>query len=113
MVAIPLRLAKKIGSKYYAFHLKGRYDEKDNLELSLRAGHKTTAQKEADAFRKWQNKTNNAHAIVVKHGTVYCVYIRSDTAFRSMKDAKDYLVLFQKEWHGPGKIREWLEERGY
>jgi hypothetical protein len=113
MAPVPLRLVKKIGSKYYAFHLKGRYDEKDELEMSLRAGHKTTAKKEAESYRKWQNSVNNAHAIVMKHGAVYCVYTRSDTAFRSMKDAKDYLALFQKEWHGAGQIREWLKERGY
>ena len=108
-----MRFAKKIGSKYYAFHLKGRYDEKEELEMSLRFGRKTTAKKEAESYRKWQNSVNNSHAIVVKHGTVYCVYIRSDTAFRSMKDATDYLKLFQKEYHGPAPIREWLKERGY
>lgn len=113
MISISSAFARKVGSAYYTYHLKGRYDERAELENSLHHGKKWVAKKEAELYRKWQNAVNNAHAITVKKGTVYVVYIRNKTAFRSMADASAYVRFVQSGSHPASEVRKWLQERGY
>lgn len=114
-MTIPMRFVQKVGSKYYIFSLKGRYDERDEREDSLHFGRKIVAKKEAEDYKRWQNRVNNAHAVVKKYGPVYVVYIRGRDAFRSMKDATDYLTFSKgfKLGDSPRKLYQWLADRGY
>lgn len=111
MAIIPKTFVKKVGKGYRAYFTKGNYDEKDNLEKSLQAGHKVSAKAEAEAYKKWQNSVNDSHAVVVKTGTIYTVYVGS-LLFRSAADAHHYIDRIRQ---GPPwkDLDAWIKEKGY
>jgi hypothetical protein len=80
-------IAKKVGGFYYTFHRKGQFREEDDLADSLHHGRKVSNKSDAETFRKWQNKVNNAHAIIVTYGTNHVVYIRGDEKFKTQAEA--------------------------
>lgn len=107
---IPRRFVKKVGKTWRLYSMKGEYDSNNELELSLRFGRKTTAKKEAEAYKNWQNSVNNAHAIVRKFGTVYVVYISRE--FRTQKDANEYSEMLDSG-ASSRDIKDWLNRQGY